>query len=59
MVRVEDLLMLGVIVAPGGRDADMDIVLIAGLWLEESAWAGVAACLAGCGHRPVPVALPG
>jgi pimeloyl-ACP methyl ester carboxylesterase len=37
----------------------MDIVLIAGLWLEESAWAGVAACLAGYGHRPVPVALPG
>lgn len=37
----------------------MDILLIAGLWLEESAWAGVADCLAECGHRPVPVALPG
>ena len=37
----------------------MDIVLIAGLWLEGSAWAGVAACLAERGHRPVPVALPG
>ena len=37
----------------------MDILLIAGLWLEESAWADVAACLAGYGHRPVPVALPG
>jgi pimeloyl-ACP methyl ester carboxylesterase len=24
----------------------LDILLIAGLWLEESAWAGVAACLA-------------
>jgi pimeloyl-ACP methyl ester carboxylesterase len=37
----------------------MDIVLIAGLWLQESAWAGVAARLAERGHRPVPVALPG
>ena len=37
----------------------MDIVLIAGLWLEESVWAGVAASLAERGHRPVPVALPG
>jgi pimeloyl-ACP methyl ester carboxylesterase len=37
----------------------MDILLIGGLWLEESAWAGVAARLAECGHRPVPVALPG
>jgi pimeloyl-ACP methyl ester carboxylesterase len=37
----------------------VDILLIAGLWLEESAWAGVAAHLAERGHRPVPVALPG
>jgi pimeloyl-ACP methyl ester carboxylesterase len=37
----------------------VDIVLIAGLWLEESVWAGVAASLAEYGHRPVPVALPG
>jgi pimeloyl-ACP methyl ester carboxylesterase len=37
----------------------MDIVLMAGLWLQESAWAGVAARLAERGHRPVPVALPG
>ncbi len=37
----------------------MDIVLIAPLWLQESAWAGVAARLAEYGHRPVPVALPG
>jgi pimeloyl-ACP methyl ester carboxylesterase len=51
--------MPGVIVAPGRRDADVDILLIAGLWLEESVWAGVAARLAECGHRPVPVALPG
>jgi pimeloyl-ACP methyl ester carboxylesterase len=37
----------------------VDILLIAGLWLEESVWAGVAGRLAECGHRPVPVALPG
>ncbi len=37
----------------------MDIVLVAGLWLQESAWAEVAARLAEYGHRPVPVALPG
>jgi len=37
----------------------VDIVLIAGLWLDESVWARVAAHLAECGHRPVPVALPG
>jgi pimeloyl-ACP methyl ester carboxylesterase len=37
----------------------VDIVLVAGLWLEESAWAGVAGRLAERGHRPVPVALPG
>ena len=37
----------------------MDILLIAGLWLDESAWAGVSARLAERGHRPVPVALPG
>jgi pimeloyl-ACP methyl ester carboxylesterase len=37
----------------------MDILLIAGLWLDESAWARVAASLAECGHRAVPVALPG
>ena len=51
--------MSGVIVTPGRRNADVDIVLIAGLWLEESAWTGVAARLAERGHRPVPVALPG
>lgn len=37
----------------------MDIVLIAGLWLEESAWAGVAARLGECGHRPVRGLIPG
>jgi pimeloyl-ACP methyl ester carboxylesterase len=51
-------MMPGATMAPG-READLDILLIAGLWLDESAWAGVAARLAGRGHRPVPVALPG
>jgi pimeloyl-ACP methyl ester carboxylesterase len=37
----------------------MDIILIAGLWLEASVWDGVAAELRGYGHRPVPLALPG
>ena len=37
----------------------MDIVLIAGLWLDGSAWTGVADELAALGHRPVPVTLPG
>jgi pimeloyl-ACP methyl ester carboxylesterase len=55
----EALLLPGVTVVPEGRNAAVDIVLIAGLWLEESAWAEVAARVAGYGHRPVPVALPG
>ncbi|MCX5385764.1 alpha/beta fold hydrolase [Streptomyces sp. NBC_00083] len=37
----------------------MDILLIAGLWLDTSAWDEVARELAVLGHRPVPVALPG
>ncbi|MBG0816925.1 alpha/beta fold hydrolase [Planomonospora sp. ID82291] len=37
----------------------MDILLIAGLWLDGSAWSDVAAELEALGHRPVPVALPG
>ena len=37
----------------------MDIVLVAGLWLDGSVWAEVAARLAERGHRPVPVTLPG
>jgi pimeloyl-ACP methyl ester carboxylesterase len=37
----------------------MDIVLIAGLWLEGSAWDEVAAALTDLGHRPVPLTLPG
>jgi pimeloyl-ACP methyl ester carboxylesterase len=37
----------------------MDIVLIAGLWLDGSVWTDVAAELERLGHHPVPLALPG
>ena len=37
----------------------MDIVLIAGLWLDGSVWGNVAAQLEARGHRAVPVTLPG
>ena len=37
----------------------MDILLIAGLWLDGSAWDDVAAQLEARGHRAVPVTLPG
>jgi pimeloyl-ACP methyl ester carboxylesterase len=37
----------------------MDIVLVAGLWLDGSVWGRVAAQLEACGHRAVPVTLPG
>lgn len=37
----------------------MDIVLIAGLWLDGSAWESVVPALQRCGHRPVAVSLPG
>jgi pimeloyl-ACP methyl ester carboxylesterase len=37
----------------------MDIVLIAGLWLDGSVWDNVAADLKARGHRAVPVTLPG
>ncbi|GHJ48332.1 esterase [Catellatospora sp. TT07R-123] len=37
----------------------MDILLIAGLWLDGSAWDDVVPALTGLGHRPVPVTLPG
>jgi pimeloyl-ACP methyl ester carboxylesterase len=36
-----------------------DIVLIAGLWLDGSAWTEVAAALDRLGHHAVPVTLPG
>ena len=37
----------------------MDILLIAGLWLDGSAWDGVASAIEPLGHRPVPLTLPG
>jgi pimeloyl-ACP methyl ester carboxylesterase len=37
----------------------MDIVLLAGLWLDASVWDDVVGPLAARGHRAVPVALPG
>ncbi|WP_410677042.1 alpha/beta fold hydrolase [Amycolatopsis sp. cmx-4-68] len=37
----------------------MDILLIAGLWLDGSAWDDVASALRSRGHRPVPLTLPG
>jgi pimeloyl-ACP methyl ester carboxylesterase len=37
----------------------MDILLIAGLWLDASAWDDVVPQLEARGHRPVPVELPG
>ncbi|MET7465454.1 alpha/beta hydrolase [Nonomuraea sp. NPDC005501] len=37
----------------------MDILLIAGLWLDGSAWDDVVPALEALGHRPVPITLPG
>ena len=37
----------------------MDIVLIAGLWLDGSAWDEVTPEIEALGHRPVPLTLPG
>ena len=37
----------------------MDMVLIAGLWLDGSAWDDVSPALEELGHRPVPLTLPG
>ena len=37
----------------------MDILLVAGLWLDGTAWAKVVPELAALGHRAVPVTLPG
>jgi pimeloyl-ACP methyl ester carboxylesterase len=37
----------------------MDIVLIAGLWLDGSAWDQVVPALESFGHRAVPLTLPG
>jgi pimeloyl-ACP methyl ester carboxylesterase len=37
----------------------MDILLIAGLWLDGSAWDDVVPALEALGHRAVPLTLPG
>ena len=37
----------------------MDIILLAGLWLDGSAWDDVVPALRDLGHRPVPLTLPG
>ena len=37
----------------------MDLVLIAGFWLDGSAWDDVSPALEELGHRPVPLTLPG
>jgi pimeloyl-ACP methyl ester carboxylesterase len=37
----------------------VDIVLMAGLWLDGSAWDAVVPALEAAGHRPVPLTLPG
>jgi pimeloyl-ACP methyl ester carboxylesterase len=37
----------------------MDVLLIAGLWLDASAWDQVTPQLERLGHRPVPISLPG
>ncbi|HET8594577.1 MAG TPA: alpha/beta fold hydrolase, partial [Intrasporangium sp.] len=37
----------------------MDIVLVAGLWLDGSAWDAVVPDLEALGHRAIPVTLPG
>ncbi len=37
----------------------MDILLIAGLWLDGSAWDEVGPALESLGHHPVPLTLPG
>src|SRR5690348_10441563 len=43
-----------------GKRTEMDILLIAGLWLDgSSVWDNVAAGLEARGHRAVPVILPG
>jgi pimeloyl-ACP methyl ester carboxylesterase len=37
----------------------MDVLLIAGLWLDGSAWDDVVPALESLGHRAVPITLPG
>lgn len=37
----------------------MDVILIPGLWLDESSWDAVAPALIAAGHAPTAVTLPG
>jgi pimeloyl-ACP methyl ester carboxylesterase len=37
----------------------MDVLLVAGLWLDGSVWDDVASTLRALGHNPVPLTLPG
>lgn len=37
----------------------MDIILIAGMWLDGRAWEAVVPPLEAAGHRPIPLTLPG
>lgn len=37
----------------------VEILLVAGLWLDGSVWKDVVAALEALGHRPVPLTLPG
>jgi pimeloyl-ACP methyl ester carboxylesterase len=48
-----------VAITEGKRELIMDILLIAGLWLDGSAWDDVVPALTALGHRPVPLTLPG
>jgi pimeloyl-ACP methyl ester carboxylesterase len=43
----------------GESELIMEILLIAGLWLDGSAWDDVVPELEALGHRPVPLTLPG
>ena len=37
----------------------MDIILIAGLWLDGQAWADIVPAIEAAGHHPIPLTLPG
>jgi pimeloyl-ACP methyl ester carboxylesterase len=50
---------LNVIITGSEGEPDVDIVLVAGLWLDGSAWDAVVPALEAAGHRPVPLTLPG
>jgi pimeloyl-ACP methyl ester carboxylesterase len=40
-------------------DTKTDVILIAGMWLDATAWDAVTPELQQLGHRPVPLTLPG